>query len=71
MTSIDLTSGLAPVYPGAFSCESMLPEISMSKVDIFKALGISRAQLYLLLEEEALVTLAMALRQGRIFRNGP
>ena len=67
----NLTGGLAPVHPGAFLREIVLPDVAMSKTDIAKALGISRAQLYLLLDEKAPVTAAMALRLGQFFRNGP
>ena len=45
--------------------------MSMTKSDIARSLGISRAQLYALLAEKAPVTAAMALRLGRFFGNGP
>ena len=43
----------------------------MTKSDVAKALGISRAQLYAVLSEKAPVTAAMALRLGKFFGNGP
>ena|SRR5690242_14389367 len=67
----NMTAGLAPVHPGAFLREDVLPAMSSSKVEIARALGISRAQLYAILSERAPVTAPMALRLGRLFGNGP
>jgi addiction module HigA family antidote len=67
----DMTAGLAPVHPGAFLREDVLPAIRTSKVEVARALGISRAQLYAILSERAAVTAPMALRLGRFFGNGP
>ena len=66
-----MTGGLAPVHPGAFLRDIVLPEVAMPKTDIAKALGISRALLYSILDEKAPVTAAVALRLGAFFRNGP
>jgi addiction module HigA family antidote len=66
-----LTRGLAPVHPGALLREDVLPDVGLTKADVAKALGISRAQLYAILAEKAPVTAAMALRLGRFFGNGP
>ena len=66
-----MTGGLAPVHPGAFLRDIVLPEVAMPKTDIAKALGISRALLYAILDEKAPVTAAVALRLGAFFRNGP
>jgi antitoxin HigA-1 len=63
--------GLPPVHPGALLREDILPYLPMTKTDIARALGISRAQLYAMLAEKAPVTAAMALRLGRFFGNGP
>ncbi|HEY6579293.1 MAG TPA: HigA family addiction module antitoxin [Rhizomicrobium sp.] len=63
--------GLPPVHPGALLREDILPHVPMTKTDIARALGISRAQLYALLAEKAPVTAAMALRLGRFLGNGP
>lgn len=63
--------GLPPVHPGALLREDVLPHVSMTKVGIAGALGISPAQLYAVLSEKAPVTAAMALRLGRFFGNGP
>jgi addiction module HigA family antidote len=67
----NMTAGLAPVHPGALLREDVLPAMDASKVEIARALGISRAQLYAILSERAPVTAAMALRLGRLFGNGP
>ena len=67
----DLLRGLPPVHPGALLREDVLPHVDMTKSDVAKALGISRAQLYAVLAEKAPVTAAMALRLGKFFGNGP
>ena len=66
-----MTDGLAAVHPGALLREDVLPAVKMSKGDVARALGISRAQLYAILGERAPVTAPMALRLGRFFGNGP
>jgi antitoxin HigA-1 len=71
MSNSRLLSGLAPVHPGAFLREDVLPHVKLSKTAIADALGISRAQLYAILSESAPVTAAMALRLGKLFGNGP
>lgn len=67
----EILGGLAPVHPGAFLREDILPYLPMSKKDLAGALGISRAQLYAILNETTPVTAAMALRLGKLFGNGP
>jgi addiction module HigA family antidote len=67
----DLLRGLPPVHPGALLRDDILPHLDMTKSDVAKALGISRAQLYAVLSEKAPVTAAMALRLGKFFGNGP
>ncbi len=66
-----MTGGLAPVHPGAFLRDIVLPEVAMPKTEIAKAIGISRALLYAILDEKAPVTAAVALRLGAFFGNGP
>jgi addiction module HigA family antidote len=66
-----LLAGLPPVHPGALLREDILPHVTMSKTNIAEALGVSRAQLYAILSEDAPVTAAMALRLGKLFGNGP
>ena len=66
-----MTRGLPPVHPGALLREDVLPAVALTKAEVAKSLGISRAQLYAILAEKAPVTAAMALRLGRFFGNGP
>ena len=66
----NLLAGLGPVHPGAFLREDVLPHVKLSKTALAQALGISRAQLYAILSEDAPVTTAMALRLGKLFGNG-
>ena len=66
-----VTVGLKPVHPGEFLREDILPNVKMAKTDIAKALGISRALLYAILNERASVTAPIALRLGKFFANGP
>jgi addiction module HigA family antidote len=65
------TRGLPPVHPGALLREDVLPSVPMTKSDVARALGISRALLYAILAEKAPVTAPVALRLGRFFGNGP
>lgn len=69
--SKNLTNGLAPVHPGTFLRDIVLPEVKMPKTAIAEALGISRALLYSILDAKAPVTAAVALRLGAFFGNGP
>jgi addiction module HigA family antidote len=64
-------AGLKPTHPGEILREDVLPAIDIPKSEIARRLGISRGMLYLLLDEEAPVTPAMALRLGRLFGNSP
>jgi antitoxin HigA-1 len=66
-----MTRGLPPVHPGAMSREDILPNVDMPKSEIAKSLGISRAQLYAILDERSPISAATALRLGRFFGNGP
>jgi antitoxin HigA-1 len=67
----NMTAGLAPVHPGEFLRDVVLPDVTMAKTDIASALGISRALLYSILDGKAPVTAAVALRLGKFFGNGP
>jgi addiction module HigA family antidote len=63
--------GRAPTHPGAFFREIVLPALAVPKVEIARALGISRYTLYQLLEEKTRVTPEMALRLGKLCGDGP
>ena len=56
-----------PTHPGAFLREMVLPAVSVSKVDIAAALGISRQSLYDIISEKQPVTPGMAVRLGAVF----
>ncbi len=66
-----LLAGLAPMHPGELLREVTLPATGLSKAEIARPLGISRQTLYDLIEERQPVTVAMALRLGRLFGNTP
>jgi antitoxin HigA-1 len=56
-----------PTHPGGFLRDMVLPAISVSKVDIAAALGVSRQTLYDILAEKQPVTPGMAVRLGAVF----
>lgn len=58
-------AGLRPTHPGEVLREDVLPSLDLSRVEIARRLGISRAMLYAILAEKAPVTPAMALRLAR------
>lgn len=66
-----LLAGLAPTHPGEILREDILPATGLSKTEIARRLGISRQTLHDLIEERQPVTVAMALRLGRLFGNAP
>jgi addiction module HigA family antidote len=65
--SKERSSERSPTHPGAFLRETILPAMSVSKVDIAAALGVSRQTLYDILAEKQPVTPAMAVRLGAVF----
>jgi addiction module HigA family antidote len=65
--SKERSSERSPTHPGAFLRETILPAMSVSKVDIAAALGVSRQTLYDILAEKQPVTPAMAVRLGAAF----
>ncbi len=62
---------IKPMHPGELLREEILPDISMSKTAIAKALHISRQTLYDIINERQPVTAEMAVRFGKFFGNGP
>ena len=64
-------SGLPPTHPGAILREDVLPALGKPKAEIARILGISRQQLYDILDEKKPVSLPMALRIGKLCGNGP
>jgi addiction module HigA family antidote len=67
MTRTQRNEGRYPTHPGALLREIVLPAIRASKVDIAKALGMSRQSLYDILAERQPVTPGMAVRLGKVF----
>lgn len=62
---------LPAMHPGELLREDVLPAVKRPKTEIAKLLGISRQQLYDILDEKAPVTPATALRIGKLCGNGP
>ncbi len=62
---------LAPMHPGEFLREVVLPGAGLPKTRIAALLRLSRQSLYDLLNERAPVTARVALRLGRLFGNAP
>jgi antitoxin HigA-1 len=66
-----LLGGLKPTHPGELLREDVLPAIGKPKAEVARALGISRATLYDILNEKQPITPAMALRIGKVTRSNP
>ena len=71
MSSNPLTRGLPAVHPGEILREDVLPAIGRPKAEIARLLGISRQQLYDILDEKKPVPVETALRIGKLCGNGP
>ncbi len=71
MTRNLLLKGLAPVYPGTILRDDVIPALGRSKVEIASLLGISRQHLYDILDGKKPITVATALRIGKLCGNGP
>ena len=63
-------SALPPTQPGALLREEVLTAAGLS-VTAAAALGVTRQTLHSILSERQSVTPEMALRLGKLFRNGP
>jgi addiction module HigA family antidote len=61
----------APTHPGAILREDVLPALGVSKAEFARRVNISRPMLYDILNEARPVTIAMALRLGKVLGNGP
>ena len=66
-----LIRGLKPMHPGEMLREDVLPSLGKPKAEIARLLGISRQNLYDILDEKQPVTPGMALRLGKLCGNGP
>jgi addiction module HigA family antidote len=65
------TRGLPAMHPGEILREDVLPALGRPKAEIARLLGISRQQLYDILDEKKPVTVETALRLGKLCGNGP
>lgn len=69
MASNPLLSGLEAMHPGEWLREVVLPATGLTKTEIAQKLGVSRQTLHDLIAERQPVTVAMALRLGKLFGN--
>lgn len=60
-----------PTHPGFLLADTVIPATGRSKAEIARLLGISRQQLYDILNEEKGVSPNVAVRLGKLFGNGP
>jgi addiction module HigA family antidote len=65
------TRNRAPTHPGAVLKNSVLPALEVSRAQAARDLGISRTQLYSILDGKKPVTPNMAVRIGKFCGNGP
>ena len=66
-----LLAGLRPTHPGELLGEDVLPALERPKVEIAELLGVSRRQLYNILEESQPITPNMAIRIGKLTGTTP
>jgi len=66
-----MTSGLAPMHPGALLREMILPALDKPKAEIARLLEVSRQTLYDILGEKQEVTPTIALRLGKLTGSTP
>jgi addiction module HigA family antidote len=59
-----------PTHPGFLLADTIIPATGKTKSEIARLLGISRQQLYAILDEKAPVSPAVAVRLGKLFGNG-
>lgn len=71
MTKNPMTAGLRPVHPGELLREDVIPALGKPKTEIAKLLGISRQQLYDILDGKKPITPNTALRIGKLCGDGP
>ena len=60
----------SPPHPGELLRDVVIPATGKTKTEIAAMLGISRQQLYDLLDEKRPVSPAVAVRLGKLFGNG-
>lgn len=62
---------IKPLHPGETLREDIIPALGRPKSAIARLLGISRQQLYDILNEKSPVTADMAVKLGKLCGNGP
>jgi addiction module HigA family antidote len=70
MRTNPVTRGLSAMHPGELLSEVVLA-LGRPKAEIARLLGISRQQLYDILDQKKPVTVETALRIGKLCGNGP
>lgn len=60
----------SPTHPGELLREDVLPATGVAKAEIARLLGISRQQLYDILDEKRPVSPTVAVKLGKLFGNG-
>jgi antitoxin HigA-1 len=71
MSEAPVKCGLPAMHPGELLREDVIPALGRPVSEIAGLLKVSRQTLYAILREEAPVTVAMALRLGKLCGNGP
>lgn len=66
-----MIAGVRPVHPGELLREDVIPALGKPKAEIARLLGISRQQLYDILDEKKPITPNTALRFGKLCGDGP
>ena len=61
---------IEPAHPGQMLSEITIPATGKSKTEIARLLGVSRQTLYDILSQKQGVTLAVAVRLGKLFGDG-
>jgi len=59
-----------PTHPGFLLADTVIPATGKSKTEIARLLGISRQQLYDILDEKRPISPSVAVRMGKLFGNG-
>ena len=60
-----------PTHPGFILADTVIPATGKSKAEFARLLGISRQQLYDILDEKRPISPAVAVRLGKLLGNGP
>lgn len=59
-----------PTHPGFLLADTVIPATGKTKSEIARMLGISRQQLYAILDEKAPISPTVAVKLGKLFGNG-